>query len=123
MRIYDLLNDDEFKEMHDRDMISSYNERCYRGPRHVVLPAMTLYHKKSRLLQKDIDDILEWYGNRIAMGFDEDSSKNAKPLKWENKYGWMVSPEEIAKRDELIDKEIEFRNKVVDEYYKNTFFY
>lgn len=108
-----MLKDDVFAESYSAAKTFYYNERFYR-PQHVVLPSITLYHKRKNLSRKDIDDIMEWYYNGCSLGAD--IFKAHKKEKWENKYGWFVTPEQIEIRDRLLDAEMEFRRKIVEEY-------
>lgn len=119
MKLFELLKDPAFAELDNAHRTDYYNEHHIKSPKHIVLPNMTLYHKKKRLTKGDIAAIMEWYDNGLALGVDYEKYKDTPKKKSENTFGWFISQKDIDKRDELIRKEIEFRNKIVDEYFND----
>ena len=112
MGLYKLLKDEEFKALDQASRTSYYYEKCYVYPAYRKLPFTTLYHLKDFLTNRDVDNIIEWYRNGIRLNrykncFRKKSSSTV--IKWD------IDSEIIKLRKALIEKEITFRKKIIDE--------
>lgn len=113
MGLYKLLKDEEFKSLDLASRISYYYEKCYVYPSFRRVPFITLYHLKENLTNRDIENIIEWYRNGIILNRYGNNFKKRNP---EPTINWDIDINVLKERKSLIEKEIAFRKKIIEEY-------
>lgn len=122
MNRYKALNIPEFEEQ-DEISRNVYLRKAYsKYPFHSHIPSMTMYHKKEILTNGDFQNILDWYDNlqELKKGsipqIKKEKRKEVKSKSIKSEYYNILSFQEIEDRDLLIEKEREFRFKIVKKY-------
>jgi pyruvate/2-oxoacid:ferredoxin oxidoreductase beta subunit len=127
MSLYKLLKNPDFEERYNIETTVALRDAYSKYPYHSAIPSMTLYHKKPSLTESDVQGILEWHNNlqEIKKGsIPHIAKKKGKEVKRENANTQncsFLTQEEIEARDLLIKKETEFRNKIVEEYFREEY--
>lgn len=122
MNRYKLLNIPEFEEQDEISRNRYLREAYSKYPFHSQIPSMIMYHKKEVLTNGDFQNILDWYDNlqELKKGsipqIKKEKRKEVKSKSIKSEYYNILSFQEIEDRDLLIEKEREFRFKIVKKY-------
>ena len=83
---------------------------------------MIMYHKKEVLTNGDFQNILDWYDNlqELKKGsipkIKKEKRKEIRSKSIKPEYYSILSPQEIEDRDLQIEREREFRFKIIEKY-------